>query len=106
MKWRPLNQPCNADECDVDPSNNEEHAEASVDEPTVDEIVTGMLGETSPTVPISSSTEHKFIKNKLSNVEAEIKSLEAKCLDKTLSLTNDLNNLKKYCLDNTVVVNM
>ena len=94
----------NADECDVDPSNklnNEEHAEASVDEPTVDEIVTGMLGETSPTVPISSSTEHKFIKNKLSNVEAEIKSLEAKILDKTLSLTNDLNNLKKYCLDNS-----
>ena len=91
----------NADECDVDPSNNEEHAEASVDESTVDEIVTGMLGETSPTVPISSSTEHKFIKNKLSNVEAEIKSLEAKFLDKTLSLTNDLNNLKKYCLDNS-----
>jgi regulator of replication initiation timing len=91
----------NVDECGVDSSNNDDHAEASIDEPTVDEIVTGMLNESNLTIPISSSTEHKFSKDKLSNIEAEVKFLEAKFLDKTLSLTNDRTNLKKYCLDNS-----
>ena len=91
----------NVDECGVDSLNNGDHAEANIDEPTDDEITTGMLNETNLTIPISSSTECKFIKDKLSNIEAEVKFLEAKFLDKTLNLTNDLNNLKKYCLDNS-----
>ncbi len=93
--------PINVDECGVDSLNNGDHAEANIDEPTDDEIATGMLNETNLTIPISSSTECKFIKDKLSNIEAEVKFLEAKFLDKTLNLTNDLNNLKKYCLDNS-----
>ncbi len=68
----------NVDECGVDSLNNGDHAEANIDEPTVDEIVTGMLNETNLTIPISSSTECKFIKDKLSNIEAEVKFLEAK----------------------------
>ena len=56
--------PINVDECGVDSLNNGDHAEANIDEPTDDEIATGMLNETNLTIPISSSTEWKFIKDK------------------------------------------
>ena len=59
--------PINVDECGVDSLNNGDHAEANIDEPTDDEITTGMLNETNLTIPISSSTEFKFIKDKTVN---------------------------------------
>ena len=46
------------------------------------------------------NNEKTFIKDKLSCIEAEMKSLESKFLDKALSLANDLNNLKQHCLEN------
>ncbi|CAB3986497.1 Hypothetical predicted protein [Paramuricea clavata] len=49
-------------------------------------------------VPLSSS-EMKITEGKLNNIDAHIKQLEKKLVDKTSKLANDLNNLKKYCLD-------
>ena len=60
----------------------------------------GISNQLNLTTPMPFNNEKTFIKDKLSCIEAEMKSLESKFLDKTLSLVNDLNNLKQHCLEN------
>ena len=61
--------------------------------------ISNQLNLTAP-MPSKNEFEQTFIKDKLSCIEAEMKSLESKFLDKTSSLANDLNNLKEHCLKN------
>ena len=68
----------NVDESVVDPSINGDPAEASVIELSGPESASGMPNQLNRTAPISFNNEHKFIKVKLSNIEAEMKSLESK----------------------------
>ena len=60
----------------------------------------GISNQLNLTAPMPFNNDKTFIKDKLSCIEAEMKSLESKFLDKTLSLVNDLNNLKQHCLEN------
>ena len=89
----------NVDE-NVDASINSDSAEASVIELTCPESMPGISNQLNLTAPMSFNNEQTIIKDKLSCTEAEMKSLESKFLDKTLSLANDLNNLKEHCLEN------
>ena len=89
----------NVDE-NVDASNHFDPAEASVIELTGPESVPGISNQLNHTAPMPFNNEQAFIKDKLSCIEAEMKSLESKFLDKTLSLANDLNNLKEHCFEN------
>ena len=61
-----------------------------------------MPNQLNRTAPLSFNNEHKFIKVKLSNIEAEMKSLESKFLNKALNLADDLSCLKKHCLENNI----
>ena len=84
----------------VDASINFDPAEASVIELTCPESMPGISNQLNLTAPMPFNNEQTFIKDKLSCIEAEMKLLESKFLDKTLSLANDLNNLKEHCLEN------
>ena len=89
----------NVDE-NVDASISFDPAEASVIELTGPESMSGISNQLNLTAPMPFKNEKTFIKDKLSCIEAEMKSLESKFLDKTLSFANDLNNLKEHCLEN------
>ena len=88
----------NVDE-NVDASINSDSAEASVTELTCPERMPGRSNQLNLTAPMLLNNEQTIIKDKLSCIEAEMKSLESKFLDKT-SLANDLNNLKEHCFEN------
>ena len=83
----------------VDASINSNSTEASAIELT--ERMPGISNQLNLTAPMSFNNEQTIIKDKLSCIKAEMKSLESKFLDKT-SLANDLNNLKERCLENKV----
>ena len=89
----------NVDE-NVDASINFDPAEASVIELTCHVGMPGISSQLNLTAPMPSKNEFEqtFIKDKLSCIEAEMKSLKSKFLDKTSSLANDLNNLKDIVL--------
>ena len=71
----------NVDE-NVDASINSDSTEASVIELT--ESMPGIFNQLSLTAPMSFNNGQTIIKDKLSCIEAEMKSLESKFLDKTL----------------------
>lgn len=87
------NQGSNTEGCQ-DHFNNDDNAEANM------EATTGMNNYTIRSIPVSlNSSEMKTTEAKLNNIDAHIKQLEKELVDKTSKLANDLNNLKKYCLD-------
>ena len=89
------------DDSVVDPSStSDDLAEASVIELSGPENASGMPNQLNSLAPMSYGDEHKFIKDKLSDIETDMKPLESKFLDKALTLANDLSNLKKHCLEN------
>ncbi|CAB4037565.1 Hypothetical predicted protein [Paramuricea clavata] len=51
---------------------------------------------------VRSNNDDKSYEDNFASIENQLKTLESKFLDKTLSIANDLNNLKKYCLNNEV----
>ena len=89
----------NVDE-NVDASISFDPGEASVIELAGPESMSGICNQLNLTAPMPLYNQKTFIKDKLSCIEAEMKSLESKFLDKTLSLANDLNNLKQHRLEN------
>ena len=84
----------------VDASINSDSAEASVIELTCPESMPVISNQLNLTAPMPFNNEQTIVEDKLSCIEAEMKSFESKFLDRTLSLANDLNNLKEHCLEN------